>query len=115
MEHYSTFSFTTSDDEQLLVTNMVCTSCLMSCWMTEDLRESGECQSFVQWKPSAHCLSQNQNFVSTSQKLPKNRNWSFAVGCSLECCFVCLVPCFIFGFYDLLFLNLVAKSIDFVL
>ena len=41
------------------------------------LRISGESQNVVEFLPSAKSFSRNENFVSTSKNLLKNRNWTF--------------------------------------
>ena len=38
-------------------------------------------QNFRELLPSAQFSSRNENFVSTSKNLPKNRNWTFPVVC----------------------------------
>ena len=38
-------------------------------------------QNFRELLPSAQFSSRNENFVSTSKSLPKNRNWTFPVVC----------------------------------
>ena len=40
---------------------------------------SGKSQTFIELKPSAQSSSQNENCVSTTKNLPKNRNCTFPV------------------------------------
>ena len=50
--------------------------------LLKDLKEiSVKPQHFIELLPSAHSSSRNENFVSASKNLLKNRQWTFLVVC----------------------------------